>query len=257
MTESSAAPSESARPVALVTGPTSGLGAAFARVLAEKGHDLVLVARDERRLTALAGELAATHNIEAEVLVADLGTEAGRDAAAARLTEGVDVLINNAGFATDTPFGEADIASLRDELAVNVTAVLELTHAAVPAMRKAGSGAIVNVASVGALLPGAAATYNGSKAWVIRFSEDLARQLAGSGIRVQALCPGLMDTPFHTRAGQDISGVTKSLVSSPDEVAETALADLAKGWIVSVPGRRYQLATALNRLKPRRLVWRL
>ncbi len=133
MTDSAATQPPSSRPVALVTGPTSGLGASFARLLAERGHDLVLVARDEARLRALADELAGAHGVRAEIITADLASEAGRDTVSERLAKGVDVLVNNAGFLTDGgEFWDADLDLLRGQLGVNVTAVLELTHAALP-----------------------------------------------------------------------------------------------------------------------------
>ncbi|MEE2032190.1 SDR family NAD(P)-dependent oxidoreductase [Rhodococcus chondri] len=257
MTDSAAAPSAQARrPIALVTGPTSGLGASFARVLAERGHDLILVARNEERLRTLAKELADIYGATSEVIVADLATELGRDATAARLAQGVDVLVNNAGFLTDGEFWDTDLELLRDQLAVNVTAVLELTHAALPAMRAAGRGTVVNVASVSGLFTGPASTYSASKSWVVKFSEGLAHKLAADGIHMVALCPGFMDTEFHPRGGQDVSGVPKALWLDTDDVARTGLDDAANGRFVSIPGRRYKLFTTLDRIKPRRLVWR-
>lgn len=249
-------PRSSDRPVALVTGPTSGLGAAFARLLASRGHDLVLVARDEDRLRALATELETEHGAGTELIAADLATEKGRMAVAARLTRGVDVLVNNAGFATLGAFWDTELELLQAQLAVTVTAVLELTHAALPSMRAAGRGTVINVASVSGLLSGPESAYGAGKAWVVKFSEGLAHQLAGSGVHVQALCPGYMRTEFHSRAGQDVSGVPSALWSDPEQVARTALDDAQKGWAISVPGWRYKLYTTIDRLKPRRLVWR-
>ncbi|MDO1481310.1 SDR family NAD(P)-dependent oxidoreductase [Rhodococcus ruber] len=257
MTDAAAPPSRSSdRPVALVTGPTSGLGASFARLLAQQGYDLVLVARDEERLRNLAIELEAAHGTSSESISADLATEKGRAAVASRLAKGVDVLINNAGFATRGEFWDTDLELLQAQLAVTVTAVMELTHAALPAMRAAGRGTIINVASVSGLLTGPESAYGADKAWVVKFSEGLAHQLAGSGVRVQALCPGYMKTEFHARAGQDASGVPSAWWSDPDDVARTGLADAAKGWAVSIPGWRYKLYALVDRLKPRRLVWR-
>ncbi len=257
MTDPVAVPSAPThRPIALVTGPTSGLGASFARVLAERGHDLVLVARNEERLRTTAEELAESYGAAAEILVADLATNEGRDATAARLTQGVDVLVNNAGFLTDGEFWDADLDLLRAQLAVNVTAVLELTHAALPAMRAAGRGTVVNVASVSGLFAGPASTYSASKSWVVKFSEGLGHKLAADGIRVVALCPGFMDTEFHARGDQDVSGVPKALWLDTDEVARAGLDDAARGRLVSIPGRRYKVFTTLDRIKPRRFVWR-
>ena len=142
------------RPVALVTGPTSGLGEGYARRFARDGHDLVLVARDVDRLVALSAALRAEYGVDVEVLPADLSAEAGRDAVARRLAAGVQVLVNNAGFGTSGEFWTTDPAVLQRQLDVNVTAVMHLTRAALPAMLAAGKGTVINIASVAGLLPG-------------------------------------------------------------------------------------------------------
>lgn len=243
------------RPVALITGPTSGLGSAFARKLASQGYDLVLVARDEARLAAIADEVRRTHGGSADVIAADLATEEGRARVAERLSTGVDMLVNNAGFITSDEFWETDLDLLRTQIAVNVTAVMELTHAALPPMQAAGKGSIINVASISGVISGHASTYGASKAWVAKFSEGLAHKLSGSGVRIQALCPGYMKTEFHTRAGSDVADVPDALWSNVDDVVATSLKDLEKNRIVSVPGSRYQLIEMLDRLKPRWMVW--
>ena len=244
------------RPVALVTGATSGLGTAFARALAERGHDLVLTGRNEARLNELAAGLRQDYGAAVETAPADLSSEAGRDLVAKRAAAGVDVLINNAGFSTSGQFWDADLTVMRAQLGVNVAAVLELTHAALPAMRSVGRGTIINVASISGLISGPASSYTASKAWVVKFSEGLAHKLAGSGIKVQALCPGYMRTEFHERAGGDTSHVPDNLWLDIDEVVQASLADLEKGCVVCIPGRRYQIIELLDRLKPRWLVWR-
>ena len=215
-------------PIALVTGPTAGLGAAFARALAAEGHDLVLVARDTERLAALAAELAERNGVDTEVLPADLSVPAERARVEARLREGepVDLLVNNAGFGVATEFAEADVETLQAQLDVNVTTVLRLTHAAVPGMLRRGGGAVVNVSSVAGFLPGRGSTYSASKAWVTVFSEGLAASLRGTGV----------------------------LYTDAETVVRECLADLRRGRTISVPGLPYRALVGVVGVMPRGVV---
>ena len=242
------------RPVALVTGPTSGLGAGYARRFARDGHDMVLVARDATRLEGLAAELRAAHRINVEVLPADLSEPSGRDAVVARLADGVTVLVNNAGFGTSGEFWAAEPAELQRQLDVNVTAVMHLTRAALPAMLAAGRGTVINIASVAGLLAGRGSTYSASKAWVVFFSQGLANGLAGTGVSVHAVCPGFVRTEFHERAGIDMASIPGPMWLSVDDVVDDSLADIAKGKVVSIPGVQYKLLTSAGRLVPGGLV---
>lgn len=242
------------RPVALITGPTSGLGAGFARRYAMDGHDLVLVARDTERLEVLAAELRDEAGVDVEVLPADLAVAADRERVAERLRAGVQILVNNAGFGTSGEFWTADFATLQSQLDVNVTAVMQLTHAALPPMLDAGKGTVINVASVAGLLPGRGSTYSASKAWVIAFSEGLANGLGGTGVGVHALCPGFVRTEFHARAGIDMSGTPSLLWLDVPGVVRDCLAAVAKGQVVIVPGLQYKVLTTGGRLVPRNLV---
>jgi short-subunit dehydrogenase len=242
------------RPVALITGPTSGLGAGFARRYAIDGYDLVLVARDETRLAALAAELHDEAGATVEVLAADLAEAADRGKVADRLGAGVQVLVNNAGFGTSGEFWTSDFAVLQSQLDVNVTAVMQLTHAALPPMIDAGAGTVINVASVAGLLPGRGSTYSASKAWVIAFSEGLANGLGGTGVGVHALCPGFVHTEFHARAGIEMSGIPSFLWLEVDDVVRDTMADVAKGKVVIVPGLQYKALTTGGRMVPRNLV---
>jgi short-subunit dehydrogenase len=242
------------RPVALITGPTSGLGEGFARRYAVDGYDLVLVARDAGRLDRLASELRAEAGAHVETLRADLADAADRETVAERLRDGVAVLVNNAGFGTAGEFWSADYAVLQSQLDVNVTAVMQLTHAALPPMLSAGAGTVLNVASVAGLLPGRGSTYSASKAWVVSFSEGLANGLGGSGVSVHALCPGFVRTEFHERAGIDMAGTASFLWLEVDDVVRETMADIAKKKVVIIPGLQYKALTTGGRLVPRNVV---
>lgn len=242
---------------ALITGSTAGLGAAFARRLAADGHDLVLVARDTKRLREQATELHDRHGIEAEVLTADLAEDAGIEAVAGRLRDRknpVDLLINNAGFGNKGRFLDVPMADELRMLKVHCEAVLRLTSAAAESMRERGRGGIVNVASVAAFLP--RGTYGASKAWVVQFTQGAARDLGRSGVRLMALCPGFVRTEFHERAGMAAENVPGWMWLDADRVVDTAMADLARGRSLSIPDPRYKALMGVARLAPRGLVAR-
>lgn len=242
------------RPVALVTGPTSGIGQGFAEKLASLGYDLVLVARSEDRLTDLAADLGRRFDAHSEILPVDLATEEGRAVVVARLDKGVQFLVNNAGFGLSGEFWTVDPAVLQRQLDVNVTAVMQLTRAALPSMVSAAKGKIVNVASVAGLLPGRGSTYSASKAYVIALTEGLAGGLAGTGVQIQALCPGFVHTEFHERAGIDMASTPEFLWLDVEQVVATSLADLEDGKVVCVPGLQYKVLTTVGRVVPKAVV---
>jgi len=245
------------RPVALITGASSGIGAEFARQLAARGLDLIVVARDEARLEQLAVELRAAHGGTVEVMPADLVDETQRRVVERRLREGVHLLVNNAGFGNHGDFTELDIEAEDAEVRLNVLAVVRLTHAALGPMERNGTGAVINVSSVAGLVPGLPnATYGASKAFVTAFSESLHEQLRPAGVRVMALCPGYTHTEFHARAGIDTSGSPDRMWLSAEQVVRDGLRDLAAGKAVSVPGAVYKAIAVVTRLAPRALTRR-
>lgn len=240
---------------ALITGSTAGLGAAFARRLARDGHDLVLVARDAERLAEQATELHDRHGIEAEVLSADLATDEGIEAVATRLGDRrnpVDLLVNNAGFGNKGRYLDVPLADELRMIKVHVEAVLRLTSAATGTMRERGRGGVVNVASVAAFVP--RGTYGASKAWVVQFTQGVARDLAGSGVRLMALCPGFVRTEFHQRAGMGTDNIPGWMWLDADAVVTAALSDLARGRSLSIPDPRYKALMGLAKLTPRSLL---
>lgn len=237
---------------ALITGPTAGIGRAFADALARKGLDLVLVARDGDRLAATAAELTERYGVRCEVLVADLSVRADVDAVAAVLAERrIAVLVNNAGFGLNQPFEASSIAAEQELLDVLVTAVMRLSHAAVPGMIDRGFGLIVNVGSIAAWLP--AGTYSAAKAWVTTFTESLSASLAGTGVRAVVAAPGFTRSQFHERAGIDVRSTPPWLWLEADHVAAAAFRDAAAGRPVSVAGAVYRVLAIPLRYGPRRL----
>lgn len=246
---------------AVVTGATSGIGAAFARQLAGRGHQLVLVARDAARLNEYAAQLREEYGVPVDVLPADLASEAGREPVAARLSDPahpVDLVVNSAGISLNTPFLRSSPESETRLLQLNVHAVMRLTLAALPGMVQRRRGAVINVSSVagfGAAMPGS--TYSASKAWVTNFTESVALSVARFGVRVMALCPGYVRTEFHQRAGIDMSKTPRWLWIDADALVRDALRDLDRGRVVSVPNWKYKIAAFGLRHLPRRAVRRV
>jgi uncharacterized protein len=236
---------------ALVTGATAGIGNSFARALAARGTDLVLVARDADRLGAVAEELKASRGVDVEVLVADLADREQLEQVAVRLRDGtrpVDMLVNNAGFGLKQPFVGGDLATEERALDVMARAVLVLSHAALPGMVARGHGALVNVSSVAGFMP--SGTYSAVKAWATTFTMSLAGQLAGTGVTATALCPGYVHTEFHGRANIRMGRLPEFAWLDPDQLVAACLADVERGRALSIPGAQYKLAVTAMRHLP-------
>ncbi|WP_432943073.1 SDR family NAD(P)-dependent oxidoreductase [Kribbella sp. CA-253562] len=240
---------------ALVTGPTAGIGRAFAEKLAREGYDLVLVARDEKRLQEGADEISRLYGVRCEVLAADLTDPEQLARVERRFADGpIEVLVNNAGFGQKKPFWANTIEQEEQQLDLLVRVVLRLTHAAVLPMIERGSGAVVNVSSVAGFMP--RGTYSAHKSWVTNFSAGLAIELHAKGVAVMALCPGFVHTEFHQRMGMDKTVVPSFLWLDPTDLVEAAWSDLMQGKAISIPTWRYKLISAGARYVPRTLIAR-
>jgi len=243
----------------LITGASSGIGRAFAERLAYDGFDLTLVARRGDALEDLASALRTRRGVEAEVLVADLGQSQFLERVAARIggEDGLDLLVNSAGFGKADAFVESDVAETSQQIEVNTLALARLTRAALPGMLVRGRGAVINVASMAAFTPlPYLATYAATKAFVVSFSESLHEELRGSGVRVQALCPGPTRTEFGRRAGVDSLPLPSFAWMQPEDVVDASLRALERGRLICVPGAANRLMALATRLLPRAVVRR-
>jgi short-subunit dehydrogenase len=248
MSHTAQAPSDGTRPVAVVTGASSGLGAAYARALGQRGHELVLVARRRKRLEIMAAEAAVKHGVTAEILPADLSDpgELARVVERVQSLPNLQFLVNAAGFGLHGAFSAADVERELEMIRLHVVASVRLAHAALPAMLRRRDGAIVNVASLGAFVPlPGFATYGATKAYMVSFCRSLAIELEGTGVRVQALCPGFTRTEFQNRQGADLSLVPKFMWMSPEQVIDGSLQALERNQVVCVPGFLNRMAVRL------------
>jgi hypothetical protein len=242
---------------ALITGASSGLGAEYARQLAMRGVDLVLVARDRDALERIARGLRAQWRVSVEVLAADLLVRRQLDRVVRRLADSehpIDMLVNNAGFGLPLAFEQNDIETEVDHLHLHVEVPMRLTHAVIAPMLARGSGRIVNIASVAGFIP--RATYGACKGWLISFSRWANSRYAPRGVTVTAVCPGFTHTRFHERIGlaPGEEGVPAWMWLDARAVVSESLRDVARGRSVSVPSLRYRLIVALTRFVPDGLV---
>jgi hypothetical protein len=241
---------------ALVTGASSGIGAVFARELASRGSDLVLLARSRDKLTALANELSAAHGVGADVAVADLAKpSATADLAAELGGRPIDILVNNAGFGLHALLHRADAARVADMVQVNVAALVCLTRLYLPGMLERDHGGIINVASTAAFQPVPhMAVYGATKAFVLSFTEALWAETRGTGVRVTALCPGATETEFFDIAGENAQLGRRI---SPERVVHAALGALDRRASTVVTGVGNRLLVNAPRLAPRQFVTRI
>jgi short-subunit dehydrogenase len=226
------------RPRALVTGASSGIGLSFARHLARTGHDLILVARRENRLQALASDLREAHDIEVEVVAADLGNAWGVASVVGRIERDppVDLLVNNAGYAARGKVAELDPDALEEMIRVNIIALSRLSRAAMARMVEGGRGTIINVASgtVFAQMPGNAG-YGSTKNYVMAFTRHMQAEAEGTGVRVQLLIPGVIATDFHAVAGNDLANFPSERVMQADDLVVASLRALEMDETVCIP----------------------
>jgi short-subunit dehydrogenase len=223
---------------ALVTGASSGIGAIYADRLAKRGYDLILVARNESRLTALAKRLTGETGRSVQTIAVDLNDKAGLARVATRLSTDANItmLVNNAGFGAAAPLLDADVEKMDEMIRLNVNALTRLTYAAAPGFVARGGGTIINISSIVAVAPEMLnGVYGGSKAFVLAFSLSLHHELAAKGARVQAVLPGATATEFWDIAGVPVSNLPAAMVMTADDMVDASLAGLDHGEIVTIP----------------------
>lgn len=223
---------------ALITGASSGIGAIYAERLARRGHDLILVARNRARLEALARRITDDTGRSVEIVTADLGQAADvrRIEEILRTDASITTLVNNAGFGGAAPLLQSDVDTMQAMIELNVTALTRLTYAAAPAFVARGEGTIINIASIVAVAPEVLnGVYGATKAYVLAFTQSLQHELAGKGVRIQAVLPGATRTEFWDTAGQPVENLPQSIVMSGDDLVDAALAGLDQGEVITVP----------------------
>ncbi len=244
--------STSTRPIALITGATAGIGAAFADLLASENHDLVIVARDLPRLNQRAEEWRSKFGVEVEVVHADLSRDEDIRRIELRLqniSRPIEVLINNAGFGINKSFTTSDMAEEIALLDVLVTAPMRLMHAVLPAMKDRDSGVIINVSSIAGWIAGG--SYSAAKSYLTVLSESLHAELKATNVHVHALCPGFTRTEFHQRGKMKMGGVPSWFWLSAEQVVRDSWKAARAGKVLSIPGRQYKVISFISRFGPR------
>jgi uncharacterized protein len=240
---------------ALITGGTSGIGAAFARTLAARGDDLVLVARNADRLSEMATDLKERYAISVETITADLAVRDDVIGVAERLTSAeqpIDMLINNAGFGVRTKLTDPDTTPHEHAIDVMIRAILILSAAAGRTMRQRGAGTIINVSSTAGFVT--MGVYSAIKAWVTSYTQGLANELHGTGVKVTALCPGWVRTEFHERAKIHVGSIPEFMWLDADRVVAQCLGDAAAGKVISIPSKRYAVMMTIADHLPHRVI---
>lgn len=243
---------------ALVTGATAGIGAAYAKLLASEGFDLVLVARDKKRLSDTAKSLSREFGVKVEIIVADLTKKAQLVKVEKRLAskiKPIEVLINNAGFGINKSFLDSNREAEQELLDVLVTAPMRLSHAVLPNMKERNSGTIVNVSSVASWIAGG--TYSAAKSYLTVFTESLHTELRGTKIRISVLCPGFTRTEFHQRGRMKMTGLPNFMWLSAEQVVAASWKAVKNGKAISIPGWQYLILSSISRFGPRPLVRRI
>lgn len=249
--------------VALVTGASSGIGFELAKLFAKDSHDLVLVARDKKRLEKAGHALKSAYNVRCTTIVKDLSKQNAPKEIMNTLKKQnirIHALVNNAGFGVYGKFHEMELQKQLDMIQTNITALTQLTGLILPEMIFRGEGRILNVASTAAFQPGPLmAVYYASKAYVLSFSEALSNELQGTGVTVTALCPGPTKTEFHARAHMEIErmGLSNAGFMSAARAAKEGYEALKKGKTFVIPGTRNRALAFLVRLTPRNTVTRI
>lgn len=242
-------------PTALITGGTSGIGAAFARTLAAHGDDLVLVARNSDRLSEMATDLKERYAISVETISADLAVRDDVIGIAERLTSAeqpIDMLINNAGFGVRTKLTDPDTTPHEHAIDVMIRAILILSAAAGRTMRQRGAGTIINVSSTAGFVT--MGVYSAIKAWVTSYTEGLANELHGTGVKVTALCPGWVRTEFHERANIHVGSIPEFMWLDADRVVADCLDAAEAGKVICIPSKRYAVMMTIADHLPHRLM---
>jgi short-subunit dehydrogenase len=248
---------------AIITGATSGIGASFAKILASQGYHLILTGRRKEKIQKLADKLSKKYNIKIEVLIAELSDETQIKDFINHISniKYIDILINNAGYSIYKNYSDTTISEIEKMVSVHILTVTKTISAVLPKMIKQGYGSIINVSSLGAILPiKKDAVYCGTKSFLNTFSESLYMEVRDKGIKVQALCPGLTRTDFHSKLNmksEEKEKLEKFKLMSPDEVVDYSLKSLKNNRVICIPGFRKRLIAELVSILPRSLYYRL